>query len=234
MFCIPSGQLVVFVTIRNKVVKVMFLQAWVCPQGECVSQHALQEVSQHALQQVSGGCIPACIAGSIPACIAGGIPACLAAGLQGVCIPACPYPGTHPRGKLRRIRSRPTPNGKIEGDQVQAHTQGEMEGDQVQAHTQEGNGGGSDPGPHPRGKLRGVRSIPPRGRHPPGADTPQSRHPSRSRHPPQEMATAADSMHPTGMPHSCWLLQFHMWTVETYVVVQMDTTGNHLKVAEGT
>ena len=33
-------------------------------------------------------------------------------------------PGPHPRGKLRGIRSRPTPKGKIEGDQVQAHTQG--------------------------------------------------------------------------------------------------------------
>ena len=31
-------------------------------------------------------------------------------------------PGPHPRGKLRGIRSRPTPKGEIEGDQVQAHT----------------------------------------------------------------------------------------------------------------
>ena len=29
-----------------------------------------------------------------------------------------------------------------------------MEEDQIQAHTQGGNGGGSDPGPHPRGKWR--------------------------------------------------------------------------------
>ena len=43
--------------------------------------------------------------------------------------------------------SRPTPKGEIEEDQIQAHTQG-------------GNWGGSDPGPHPRGKLRGVRSRP--------------------------------------------------------------------------
>ena len=56
-------------------------------------------------------------------------------------------PGPHPRGKLRRIRSRPTPKGEIEEDQIQAHTQG-------------GNWGGSDPGPHPRGKLRGIRSRP--------------------------------------------------------------------------
>ena len=56
-------------------------------------------------------------------------------------------PGPHPRGKLRGIRSRPTPKGEIEGDQIQAHTQG-------------GNGGGSDPGPHPRGKWKGIRSRP--------------------------------------------------------------------------
>ena len=57
-------------------------------------------------------------------------------------------PGPHPRGKLRGIRSRPTPKGEIDGDQIQAHTQ-------------RGNWGGSDPGPHPRGKLRGIRSSPP-------------------------------------------------------------------------
>ena len=57
-----------------------------------------------------------------------------------------PLPGPQ-RGKLRGIRSRPTPKGEIEGDQIQAHTQG-------------GNWGGSDPGPHPRGKLRGIRSRP--------------------------------------------------------------------------
>ena len=33
-----------------------------------------------------------------------------------------------------------------------------------QAHTLGGNWGGSDPGPHPRGKLRGIRSSPPRSR----------------------------------------------------------------------
>ena len=43
--------------------------------------------------------------------------------------------------------SRPTSRGKIEGDQIQAHTQGR-------------NWGGSDPGPHPRGKLRGIRFRP--------------------------------------------------------------------------
>ena len=38
--------------------------------------------------------------------------------------------------------SRPTPKGEVEGDLVQAHSQG-------------GSWGGSGPGPHPRGKLRG-------------------------------------------------------------------------------
>ena len=49
-------------------------------------------------------------------------------------------------------RSRPTPQGKVEG--------------------------GSGPGPHPRGNLRGIRSRPP------------------------PTATTADGTHPTGM-HSC-------------------------------
>ena len=81
------------------------------------------------------------------------IPACLAAGLWegGVCIQQVSSGegclGPHPRGKLRGIRSRPTPKGEIEGDQIQAHTQ-------------RGNWGESDPGPHPRGKLRGIRSRP--------------------------------------------------------------------------
>ena len=61
------------------------------------------------------------------------------------------HAGIHPPAKEtthpRRPPSRPTPRGEIEGDQVQAHTQG-------------GNWGGSDPGPHPRGKLRGIRSRP--------------------------------------------------------------------------
>ena len=36
----------------------------------------------------------------------------------------------------------------------------EVEGDLVQAHTQGGSWGGSGPGPHPRGKLRGIWSRP--------------------------------------------------------------------------
>ena len=83
--------------------------------------------------------------GCIPACIAGGITACLASGLQGVCVSQHALhqvglfreggvsrltpmveieggsdPGPHPRGKLRGIRSRPTPKREIEGDQIQA------------------------------------------------------------------------------------------------------------------
>ena len=69
---------------------------------------------------------------AIPACIAGGVPACLAAGLGGgewyPSMP-CRFPGPHPRGKFRVIRSRPTAKGEVEGDLVQAHTQGEVEGD---------------------------------------------------------------------------------------------------------
>ena len=60
-------------------------------------------------------------------------------------LPRRPPPGPHPRGKLRGIRSRPTPKGEIEGDQIQAHTQG-------------GNWRGSGTGQHPRGKLRGIRT----------------------------------------------------------------------------
>ena len=65
--------------------------------------------------------------GAIPACIAGGIPACLAAGLQegvgGYPSMPCRFPGPHPRGKFRGIRSRPTAMGEVEGDPVQAHSQ---------------------------------------------------------------------------------------------------------------
>ena len=57
-----------------------------------------------------------------------------------------PPPGPHPGGKLRGIRSRPTPKGEIEGDQIQAHTQG-------------GNSGGSGPGKHPSGNFRGIRTT---------------------------------------------------------------------------
>ena len=97
-------------------------------------------------------------------------------------------PGPRLRGKLRGIKSRPTPKGEIEGDQIQAHTQGgnwggsnpgphprgklrgirsrptlkgEIERDQIQAHTQGGNWGGSGPGKHPNGKFRGIRTRPP-------------------------------------------------------------------------
>ena len=57
-------------------------------------------------------------------------------------------PGPHPRGKLRGIRSRPTPKREMEGDQIQEHTQG-------------GNWGGSDPGPppNPREADCGIQSM---------------------------------------------------------------------------
>ena len=55
-----------------------------------------------------------------------------------------PCPPSRPisKGKLRGIRSRPTPKGEIEGDHIQAHTRG-------------GNSGGSGLGQHSRGKFRG-------------------------------------------------------------------------------
>ena len=68
----------------------------------------------------------------------------------GACSRGLPAPGwvPAPGGMPAPSRiSRPTPKGEIQGDHIQAHTQG-------------GNSGGSDPGPHPRGKFRGIRSRP--------------------------------------------------------------------------
>ena len=123
--------------------------------GGVLSQHALQVVSQHALQQVSGGgCLlpveggvcsqgRGCLLPGGECLLPGGVSApggCLLLGgvcsqgvsaLGGVSAPCgvsalgvAFWPGPHPRGKLRGIRSRPTPKGEIEGDQIQAHTQG--------------------------------------------------------------------------------------------------------------
>ena len=66
----------------------------------------------------------------------------------------------------RRSPSRPTPKGEIEGDQVQAHTQGgNWEGIRSRPTPKGEIEGGSDPGPHPRGKLRGSDPGPhPRGK----------------------------------------------------------------------
>ena len=65
--------------------------------------------------------------------------------------PRSRLPGADPPG-ADPLLSRPTPRGEIEGDQVQTYTQGR-------------NWGGSDPGPHPRGKLRGSDPGPhPRGK----------------------------------------------------------------------
>ena len=78
-----------------------------------------------------------------------------------------------------------------------------------QAHTQGGSWGGSGPGPHPRGKLKGIWSRPtPKGEvegdlvqgHTQGGSWGGS---GPGPHPPPPMtATAAGSTHPTGM-HSC-------------------------------
>ena len=125
-----------------------------CSRG-VLSQHALQVVSQHALQQ--GGAIPACIAGGIPACLtAGGSPlgGCLVLGG----LVDTPLQAHTNWGKLRGIRSRSTPKGQIQG--------------------------GSDPGPHPRGKFRGIRTRPP-----------------------PRTTTAVGGTHPAGM-HSCYIKCF--------------------------
>ena len=58
---------------------------------------------------------------------------------------------------------RPSPlTGRppCQGDPPTRETPPPCQGDPLQAHTQGGNWGGSDPGPHPRGKLRGIRTNP--------------------------------------------------------------------------
>ena len=42
----------------------------------------------------------------------------------------CRFPGPHPRGKLRGIRSRPTAKGEVGGIQSRPTAKGEVEGDQ--------------------------------------------------------------------------------------------------------
>ena len=60
----------------------------------------------------------------------------------------------------------------------QAHTQGEVEGDLVSRPTSKGEveggqaGEGESPGPHPRGKLRGIRTGGSPGPHPGGLPAP--------------------------------------------------------------
>ena len=89
----------------------------------------------------------------------------------------------------------------------------------LQAHSQGGNWGGSDPGPHPSGKLRGIRSRPtPKGEiegirsrpTPKGeiegdqiqAHTQGGNWGGSEPDPPPTTTTAAGRTHPTGM-HSC-------------------------------
>ena len=59
-------------------------------------------------------------------------------------------------------RAPPGPHqgGNWGGSGPGPHPRGKLRGDQIQAHTQGGNWGGSDQGPHPRGKLMGIRSRP--------------------------------------------------------------------------
>ena len=92
----------------------------------------------------------------------------------GVCLSACwhtatPLPRRHPlprrppcQGGTPPAKETPPEGGTpYQGDSSSRPTpKGEIEEDQIQAHTQGGNWGGSDPGPHPRGKLRGIRSRP--------------------------------------------------------------------------
>ena len=134
----------------------------------CVSVHRGGVLSQHALQVVSQhalqqrGCL----------LLWGG---CLVLG------GSAPGGGAWSRGgsggdPLKM--TRPTTRGEIEGDQIQAHSQG-------------GNWGGPDPGPQPRGKLRGIRSR----------STAKGEIEGDHIRPPPT-ATAAGGTHPTGM-HSC-------------------------------
>ena len=57
-------------------------------------------------------------------------------------------------------RSRPTPKGEIEGDQIQAYSQGGNSGGSDPGPHPRGKFGGSGPDQHPRGKFRGIRTSP--------------------------------------------------------------------------
>ena len=115
-------------------------------------------------------------------------------------------PGPHPRGELRGIWSRPTPKGAVEGDLA-----------------------GGVPAPRGVSALGGACSVEPPHDHyccrryasywnafllhlsvilftEGCVCQPLGRHPL-GRHPPYQTATAADSMHPTGM-HCCLLFKF--------------------------
>ena len=184
---------------QTKFAKVMFLRVSVSHsiQGGVVSQHAMQVVSQHALQVFSGGGIPACLAdlqatprGKLRGLVWGS-PCHSQGGSWGVWPEGCLQAHTQGGGGVSRPTprgvSRPTPRG------LQAHTQG---GGGVSRPTP-----GGCPGPH----LRGSQGL-----HPGG-------YPSMhwGRHP-QQTATAAGSMHHTGM-HSCLqnVLQYIFWDFST-------------------
>ena len=76
-----------------------------------------------------------------------------------------------------------------------------------QAHTQVGNWGGSDPGPQPRRKLRGIRSRPTAKGEIEGDQIQAHTQGGKLRgirpRPPPMTTTAAGGTHPTGM-HSCY------------------------------
>ena len=132
----------------------------------------------------------------------GGIPVCLA-GLQ-----AHTQGGS--LGGFGGGVSRPTPKAKLRGIWSRPIAKGEVEGDLFQAHSQGGSWGGSGPGPHPRGKLRGIW---------PGGCL------LRGWRPPVT-ATAAGGMHPTGM-HSCPEMKLSIITIRTFkgfVLFQKRTT----------
>ena len=82
---------------------------------------------------------------------------CLSTGRGGA---ASVYAGIYPPPRRPPTRETPLPRRPPLPRRHPLHTQGEIEGHQVQAHSQGGNWGGSDPGLHPRGKLRGIRSRP--------------------------------------------------------------------------
>ena len=90
--------------------------------------------------------------------------------------------------------SRPTPRGEVEGSGLGGVSRPMPVGD-FQAHT-----GGGSPGPHPGGCIPACTET----------DTP----------PPQQTATAAGGMHPTGM-HSCYVNEFRRWCLHSeYLAVK--------------
>ena len=95
----------------------------------------------------SRGCL---LWGGQGACSQGGVPAPEEGASLGVSPPGGASSGD---GRLRAPRGVPAPGGCL-------LWWGGLVPGGLQAHTQGGNWRGSGPGPHPRGKLRGIRSRP--------------------------------------------------------------------------